>query len=85
MKWQEVRELAPHRWVVIEAINAYTEGARRVVDELTLVGAFGDDFRQAWECYKANADGRRELYPVHTVKEELQIEIMDKFHRVIKG
>lgn len=83
MKWQEVRELCPHRWVVVEAINAYTDGARRVTNELTLVGAFGDNFRDAWECYKANADGKRELYPVHTAREELNIGIMDSFHRIV--
>ena len=86
MKWQEVRQLCPHRWVVVEAINAYTDGARRVVDEINLVGSFGEDWHEAWEFYKKvhHENKYREYYYLHTDREELDIEVADIFRRTIQ-
>ncbi len=85
MKWQEIRELVPHRWVVVEAIDAFTEGSRRIVDELVLIRAFGEDSHEAWSFYKRiHAQDRwREYYYLHTDREELDIEAMDSFRRTV--
>lgn len=85
MKWQEIQEQYPHRWVVVEAIGAYTDGAHRVIEELALVGTFGSDFREAWEFYKHihAQDKEREYYYLHTDREALNIGVMDAFRRVI--
>lgn len=32
MNWQEIREKYPHRWLVVEAYDAYTEKGKRVIN-----------------------------------------------------
>jgi hypothetical protein len=85
MNWQEIRELYPHRWLVVEAYNAYTEGSKRVINHLEVVGVFGDDWKPAWEHYKRlhAADKSREYYFLHTDREELNIGVLDSFRRKI--
>ena len=83
MNWQEVRSLYPHQWVILEAFDAYTEGSRRVVDELSVYGGF-DGFYDAWDAHKKYADGKREIYVYHTFNEELKIGIMDRFFRRVE-
>lgn len=85
MTWQMIREQYPGCWVVVEAINARTDGGRRVIDQLDVVTAFGADWKPAWEHYKQlhAADRHREYYVLHTDRAELNIGVMDRFHRVI--
>ncbi len=33
MKWQQVREQYPDRWLLLEAIRTHTEGDKRVVED----------------------------------------------------
>ncbi len=85
MDWQEIREQYPHRWVVVEAFDAYTEGRNRVINHLEVVGMFGDDWKPAWEHYKRlhHADKEREYYVLHTDRVELNIGVIDSFGRVV--
>ncbi len=83
MNWQQIRELYPHRWVVVEALDAHTEIGKRIVNQMSLVDAFGDDWGDAWECYKQvhQIDRGREYYVLHTTNAELDIEELDAFLR----
>lgn len=86
MIWQEIRDLCPHQWVLIEAVGAYPEGPKRVVNEVQLAGRFGDDSRAAHDRYTVlhAADRERESYSVHTDREELNIGIFDgRFNRIV--
>ena len=85
MNWQEIRDQYPHRWLVVEAFDAYTEGAQRIANHLEVVGAFADDWKPAWEQYKRlhAADRRREYYVLHTDRPELNIGVMDMFRRIV--
>lgn len=82
MDWQAIRARYPNCWIVIEALNAYTAGTQRIVENVEVIAVFGNDFAPAWEYYKSVADGQRELYVVHTARSELNIGIMDSFHRI---
>lgn len=42
MDWQTVREQYPHRWVVMEAPNAYIEAEQLVFNDLEVVKDFAD-------------------------------------------
>jgi len=83
MTWQEIREQYPGRWVVVEALGAYTEGGKRIIPELQLIASFGSDWSEAWNAYKEvhHADIWREYYPLHTDRVELNIGVMDAFFR----
>jgi hypothetical protein len=85
MNWQEIREQYPHRWLVVEAYGAYTEGAQRIANHLEVVGEFGDDSKAAWKHYLElhHLDKMREYYVLHTDRIELNIGVMDAFRRVI--
>lgn len=85
MNWQEIRAQYPHRWLVCEAIGAYTEGAERVIPRLEVVGAFDDDWHPAWAHFKQlhAEDKWREYYVLHTDREALNIGVIDAFGRVV--
>ncbi|MBZ0278123.1 MAG: hypothetical protein K8I60_18395 [Anaerolineae bacterium] len=85
MNWQEIREKYPHRWLVVEAYDAYTEKGKRIIDHLEVVGVFEDDWKPAWEHYNSlhHADKWREYYVLHTDRQELDILVMDEFRRIV--
>ena len=51
MQWQEIRERYPHRWLVLEAVEAHSEGGRRFLDDLDVL-AEHDDIAQATDTYR---------------------------------
>ncbi len=85
MNWQEICEKYPHCWLVVEAYDAYTQGAKRVIDHLEVVGMFQSDWKPAWEHYKQlhHADRDREYYVLHTDRAELNIGVLDSFGRKV--
>lgn len=36
MRWEDVRNAAPQQWVIIEAVDAHTEGDNRVIENIQL-------------------------------------------------
>ena len=38
MRWEEVREQYPEQWLVVEALEAYTEDGRRKLEQMTGAG-----------------------------------------------
>lgn len=76
MKWERAKELYKNQWVVIEALEAHSENDERIIDELSIVDATGDDSIKAMNKYKElhREDKNRELYVVHTSREKLDIK-----------
>lgn len=75
MIWEEIRARYPDEWLLVEALDAHSDGGRRILDNITVVevcpdgaGAFGR-YRQ---LHAAHAD--RELYFVHTGNAKLEID-----------
>ncbi|MBX3060477.1 MAG: hypothetical protein KF770_28805 [Anaerolineae bacterium] len=84
MKWQDVRELFPDKWVLIEAIEAYTtEDRKRIVEQLSIISA-ATDFFEVMAMYKQinKHAPQRELFVVHTQNEELEITVRYRFLRI---
>lgn len=77
MQWPEVRNHYPSQWVLVEAISAATHGNKRVVGQLSVVGSFDGDSKEALRTYLRlhREDKRRELYVVHTSRDLLDIEV----------
>lgn len=76
MKWEDVKNTYNNQWVIIEAINSHSEGDQRIIDDLSIVEAFGDDNLKVMSKYKEihRADKQRELYVVHTSRKELDVK-----------
>ncbi len=74
MKWVDVRQNYPGRWLLVEAIAAHSEEDRRVLEELAVIDAF-DDSVAAWRRYTQlhHEAADREFYILHTDREELDI------------
>jgi len=74
MLWKEVKIAYPNQWVIIEAIDAHTEGENRIIDQITVVDTFHDNNKALLQYLKLHRKHReRELYVVHTSRPELDI------------
>ena len=64
----------PDRWLVIDALEAHTEGHRRLVDRIGVVDVCPDG-ASAFQRYRElhGAHPERELYFVHTGNADLDI------------
>lgn len=76
MKWEDVKKTYNNQWVIIEAVNAHSEGEQRIIEDLSIVEVFGDDSLKAMHKYKEihRNNKQRELYVVHTSRKELDIK-----------
>ena len=74
MKWHEIRSHYPKQWLLIEAIQARSEGDRRILDEISVIKTFLDS-RIAMQAYTQlhHESPQREMYVVHTNREQLDI------------
>lgn len=75
MKWNEARKIYPNKWLLFEAIEAYSEDGKRVVKELSVINVY-EQGKDALKEYsdKHKKDKSREMYVYNTKNEELLIE-----------
>lgn len=74
MLWEEVKKTYPNQWVIIEAIEAHTEGNKRIIDQMTVVNTCQDNNKALLQYLHLHRKHReRELYVVHTSRPELNI------------
>jgi hypothetical protein len=74
MRWAEIRRQYPDQWLVIDALEAHTEGDRRKLEQMTVVEVCPDGataFQRYRELHRQYP--LREFYFVHTAREELDI------------
>lgn len=74
MKWSEARTLHPGKWLLFEAVGAYSKDDKRIVEELFVINTF-DEGKDAMAEYAGQhrKDQGREMYVYHTSKEKLEI------------
>ncbi|OEH84278.1 hypothetical protein BHU72_10715 [Desulfuribacillus stibiiarsenatis] len=74
MKWQDVRNQYPEKWVLIEALNAESSDNRRTIKEMAVISDFTKS-SDAWKEYKKIhlEDRTRELYIFHTCNEDVEV------------
>jgi len=74
MRWADIRTIHPNQWLVIEALEAHTDGNRRVLDRIAVVDVCPDGsaaFSRYRELHRTHPG--RELYFVHTSNADLEI------------
>jgi hypothetical protein len=74
MRWEEVREVYPDQWLVIEAVQAHSEKDHRQLDKIAVVEICSDGntaFQSYRKLHQTYPD--REYYFVHTSRAELDI------------
>jgi hypothetical protein len=74
MIWSDVRETYPDRWLIIEALEAHTQGNQRLLDRIAVIETC-DDGAAAMQSYQRlhREHPSREFYFVHTDREDLDI------------
>jgi hypothetical protein len=74
MQWQDIRNHYPHQWLLLEAIKAHSEGERRILDQLAVLGAYTDSTNALQGYRQLHREApERELYVFHTSRENLDI------------
>src|SRR4051794_23701071 len=87
MEWNTIRQTYPHRWLLVEALEAHSQSGKRILDDLAVVDSFSDGVA-AMKGYKDlhHRAPQRELYVLHTDREDLDIgELTGWGIRVAKG
>jgi hypothetical protein len=75
MRWKDVREAFPQKWVLIEAVQAHTnENSERILDDITPLEKFTNS-PDAMKAYQEihRLEPNRELYVLHTNRKEPNI------------
>lgn len=74
MQWQEIRKHYPHQWLLLEAIDARSSEGQRILEELALLETYPDGM-SAMNGYRElhRRAPQRELYVLHTDREDLEI------------
>lgn len=74
MQWQDIREHHPHQWLLVEALDAHSFAGERVIEDLAVVETY-EDGMSAMHGYRElhRREPQRELYVLHTDREELEI------------
>ena len=74
MEWTEIRSHYPHQWLLVEAIKAYSEAGKRILEDLAVVNAFSDSAAAMRSYLKLHREAPdRELLVLHTDREELEV------------
>jgi len=76
LKWDEVRNTYPSQWVIIEAVEAHSEGNKRIIDKIAVIDSFMDGTRNVLleNAKSQRLYSGREIFVVHTSRSELDIE-----------
>jgi hypothetical protein len=76
MRWDDLKKTTPHQWVIIEAVDAHTEGDNRIIEDIQLVEVFGEDNNGALRRYVQlhRVHPEKEYYVVHTSRPELNVK-----------
>jgi hypothetical protein len=77
MIWEDVKKIYPSSWLVIEAIEAKTEGKNRIVQQLAVFDSFEEEtsknaLLKYLQLHKTCPE--RELYVVHSTRPQLDIK-----------
>jgi hypothetical protein len=74
MTWSQVRQTYPDQWLIIEALDAHTEGNQRLLDRIAVVETCADGAAAMQSYQRLHREyPLREFYFVHTGRETLDI------------
>ena len=55
MNWPEVRQAHPDHWLIIEALEAHTEGQQRIFDQIAVIETCADGARSTEQAQSLQA------------------------------
>ena len=75
LKWQEVRQLHPDRFVKMQILKSRIEDQTRFIEDVAVIQAFEDEQTATRELVRSKDD----ILVYHTMKEQIEIEIKPLF------
>ncbi|MFC5405466.1 hypothetical protein [Cohnella soli] len=78
MKWVEIAESHPSRFVLVEALKASSNDRVRLLEEMAVIQDY-ENPQEAWNGYKQfhKLHPSRELYVFHTSRND--VEVVEEF------
>ncbi|GIP15494.1 hypothetical protein J40TS1_11360 [Paenibacillus montaniterrae] len=78
MKWEEITQLHPSRFVLVEAIKASSSNRIRQLEDIAVIQEY-ETPQEAWDGYKSlhKLHPTRELYVFHTSRKD--VELVEEF------
>jgi hypothetical protein len=75
MTWDSVRKHLPHQWLLVEAVKAYSENGKRIVEEYSVWNVY-PNWSEAMTAYAGLHREMRdkEFLVLHTDRETVEIE-----------
>jgi hypothetical protein len=72
--WDQVRNVYPNSWVLVQAMSSHSEGNQRVLDAMNVLDVFSDSEVALRHYLKLHREDRnKEMYVLHTDREILDI------------
>lgn len=81
MKWNEVREKYPNKWVKLLILNSHQDNDKEYVDEMDVINVLSND-EDATDAL-VNCNDKEIVY--HTTQKEIYSEIRNIFFSYRKG
>lgn len=75
MKWEEVRNIYPNRFVKVQILESHIEDNIRYIDDMAVVKAFDDGKEATRELVRAKDD----FLVFHTGKDKIEVPIKQLF------
>jgi len=75
MNWEQIRARFPNCWILLDVVEAHSDGNKRIPDELNVLAEFSDS-TAAMKRYQLEHRQKplRELLVLHTSRETIEVE-----------
>ena len=73
MKWEEVREIYPDKFVKLEVLDSHVEGNKEYVDEVAVIDTVAED-----DVTKELLKSEDNILVYHTSKEDITLKIRNR-------
>jgi len=75
MNWKSIQKHYPSQWVLAEAVEARSEGGKRILSQLAVLDTYPDSLSamRSYKMFHKKCPGR-EFYVLHTDRRELSVE-----------
>lgn len=75
MRWETVRQLHPHQWLLVEVLKSRSEGEKRIIEDLAVVDTFPDSRTALASFARVRRDlPGKDVFVIHTDCEALDLK-----------
>ncbi len=84
MTWEEIRRQHRQQWLLVEAIQAHSDGDKRILDDLAVLATFPNSVEAIQRYVQLHRTApERELYVLHT--DRISLDITERHWIGVRG